>query len=80
MPTKTEELASPAPARTEPLRILVADDQADVREALRLLLNGKAPAAYGIETGVAPSPAPTPAASQTPKTGVTAAATAKASA
>jgi DNA-binding NtrC family response regulator len=41
VPTKTEEVASPAPARTEPLRILVADDQADVREALRLLLKAE---------------------------------------
>ena len=51
-----------------------------VVQALRLLLNGKASAAYGIETGVAPSPAPTPATSPLPKTGITAAATAKASA
>jgi len=41
VPTKVEEVASPAPARTEPLRILVADDQADVREALRLLLKAE---------------------------------------
>lgn len=41
MPTKTEEVASVAPARTEPLRILVADDQVDVREALRLLLKAE---------------------------------------
>lgn len=41
MPTKTEEVASPAAVRTEPLKILVADDQADVREALRLLLKAE---------------------------------------
>jgi DNA-binding NtrC family response regulator len=44
--TKTEELVSVAPARTEPVRILVADDQADVREALRLLLKAEG---YSIE-------------------------------
>jgi hypothetical protein len=49
-----------------------------VVQALRLLLNGKAPTAYGIGPGVAPSPAPTPASSTQPKTGVTAAAAAKA--
>jgi hypothetical protein len=31
-----------------------------VAQALRYLLNGKAPAAYGVEPGTAPSPAPTP--------------------
>jgi DNA-binding NtrC family response regulator len=52
VPTKTDELASPAPARTEPLRILVADDQADVREALRLLLK-----AEGYSTEIVSHPA-----------------------
>ncbi len=52
MSTKTEELVSRAPARTEPLRILIADDQADVREALRLLLK-----AEGYSTEIVSSPA-----------------------
>jgi DNA-binding NtrC family response regulator len=49
--TKTEELVSAAPARTEPVRILVADDQADVREALRLLLK-----AEGYSTEIVSNP------------------------
>ena len=51
MLTKTEELVSAAPARTEPVRILVADDQADVREALRLLLK-----AEGYSTEIVSNP------------------------
>ena len=39
--TKTEELVAPAPATTERIRVLIADDQADVREALRLLLKAE---------------------------------------
>ena len=39
--SKTEELAVPAPAASQQARILVADDQADVREALRLLLKAE---------------------------------------
>jgi len=39
--TKVEEVTSKAAVRTEPARILVADDQADVREALRLLLKAE---------------------------------------
>ena len=49
--TKTEELVSAAPARIEPVRILVADDQADVREALRLLLK-----AEGYSTEIVSNP------------------------
>src|SRR5262249_42755131 len=52
--TKTEELVSPSPVKTEPVRILVSDDQADVREALRLLLKGEG---YAIETVSNPSAA-----------------------
>jgi hypothetical protein len=40
-------------ADTETGQIMVA-------QALRYLLDGKAPAAYGVEPGTAPSPAPTP--------------------
>ena len=39
--SKTEELASAAPAASERLRVLIADDQMDVREALRLLLKAE---------------------------------------
>jgi DNA-binding NtrC family response regulator len=49
---KTEELVSSAAARVEPVRVLVADDQADVREALRLLLK-----AEGYSTAVVSNPA-----------------------
>jgi DNA-binding NtrC family response regulator len=52
--TKTEELVSPSPVKTEPVRILVSDDQADVREALRLLLKAEG---YAIETVSNPSAA-----------------------
>ena len=38
---RTEELVSPAPAAVERARVLIADDQADVREALRLLLKAE---------------------------------------
>lgn len=48
-----------------------------VVQALRLLLNGKAPTAFGIGPALAPSPAPTPAPTQQPKAGVTAAGTAR---
>jgi Copper transport outer membrane protein, MctB len=43
-------------ADTESGQIIVA-------QALRELLNGKAPAAYGVEPGTAPNPAPTPSSS-----------------
>jgi DNA-binding NtrC family response regulator len=49
---KTEELVAPAPAATERTRVLIADDQADVREALRLLLK-----AEGYYTETASNPA-----------------------
>jgi DNA-binding NtrC family response regulator len=53
VPTRTaEEATSATPARLEPVRILVADDQADVREALRLLLK-----AEGYSTESVSSPA-----------------------
>lgn len=56
MPTKVEEPVSTATAtvKTEPVRILVADDQADVREALRLLLKAEG---YAIETVSTPGAA-----------------------
>jgi hypothetical protein len=38
-----------------------------VVQALRFLLDGKTPAAYGAEAAAAPSPGPTPAVSATPK-------------
>jgi DNA-binding NtrC family response regulator len=42
VPSKAEELElAPASAKTGPARILIADDQADVREALRLLLKAE---------------------------------------
>jgi hypothetical protein len=47
-------------ADTEAGQILVV-------QALRYLLNGKSPAAYGAETAAAPSPAPTPVAPTSPK-------------
>lgn len=49
MSTKVEEAVSSAAAasKPEPVRILVADDQTDVREALRLLLKAEG---YAIET------------------------------
>jgi DNA-binding NtrC family response regulator len=56
VPTKVEEPVSTATAtvKTEPVRILVADDQADVREALRLLLKAEG---YSIETVSTPGSA-----------------------
>ncbi|HEY6308077.1 MAG TPA: sigma-54 dependent transcriptional regulator [Candidatus Angelobacter sp.] len=51
MSTKTEEFVSAAPARFEPVRVLVADDQVDVREALRLLLK-----AEGYSTEIVSNP------------------------
>ncbi len=43
-----------------------ATGQVEVAEALADLIQGKAPAAYGVEPGTAPSPAPTPSATPTP--------------
>jgi len=39
--TKAQELMSAAGSKNESVRVLVADDQADIREALRLLLKGE---------------------------------------
>ncbi len=48
---KTEELVAPAPVATERIRVLIADDQADVREALRLLLKAEG---YATDTASTP--------------------------
>ena len=53
MSTKAQELLS-ATVKSEPVRILIADDQADVREALRLLLKGEG---YTTETVSSPAAA-----------------------
>jgi len=50
--TKAQELVSTTSVKSEPVRILIADDQADVREALRLLLK-----AEGFATETVSSPA-----------------------
>jgi DNA-binding NtrC family response regulator len=52
--TKAQELLSTTATRSEPVRILVADDQADVREALRLLLKAEG---YVAETVNSPGAA-----------------------
>ena len=52
MSTRAQEFVSTAATRSEPVRILIADDQADVREALRLLLK-----AEGFATETVNSPA-----------------------
>jgi DNA-binding NtrC family response regulator len=49
--TKAQELLSNTATKPEPMRVLVADDQADVREALRLLLK-----AEGFTTETVSSP------------------------
>ncbi len=41
MSTKAQELISAAASKNETVRVLVADDQADIREALRLLLKAE---------------------------------------
>src|ERR1041385_2495570 len=50
--TKTQELESTTSVKSEPVRLLIADYQADVREALRLLLK-----AEGFATETVSSPA-----------------------
>ena len=52
--TKAQEPMSTTAIKFEPVRILVADDQADVREALRLLLKAEG---YAIETVSSPGAA-----------------------
>jgi DNA-binding NtrC family response regulator len=52
--TKAQELHSTTVTKSEPVRILVADDQADVREALRLLLKAEG---YTTETVSSPGAA-----------------------
>lgn len=56
MPTKVQEIESTVTAvsKTEPARVLIADDQADVREALRLLLKAEG---YKTETVSSPNAA-----------------------
>ena len=54
MSSKAQELVSNAAAKSEPVRILIADDQADVREALRLLLKAEG---YATETASTPGAA-----------------------
>src|SRR5258708_20649660 len=50
--TKAQEFVSTTATKYEPVRILIADDQADVREELRLLLK-----AEGFSTETVRSPA-----------------------
>jgi DNA-binding NtrC family response regulator len=52
--TKAQELPGTTVIRSEPIRVLVADDQADVREALRLLLKAEG---YTTETVSSPAAA-----------------------
>lgn len=56
MPTKVQEIESTATTapKAEPARVLIADDQADVREALRLLLKAEG---YITETVSSPNAA-----------------------
>ena len=54
MSTRAQELLSTTATRSEPVRVLVADDQADVREALRLLLKAEG---YTAETVNSPAAA-----------------------
>jgi DNA-binding NtrC family response regulator len=54
VPTKVQEVESTATVavKPEPVRVLIADDQADVREALRLLLKAEG---YSTETVSSPN-------------------------
>src|SRR5690348_14814705 len=54
VPTKVQEVESTATVavKSEPVRVLIADDQADVREALRLLLKAEG---YSTETVSSPN-------------------------
>jgi len=57
LPTRTEDIESTNVSpmqRAEPTRVLIADDQADVREALRLLLKAEG---YATETVSSPAAA-----------------------
>jgi len=56
VPTKVQEVenTATATAKAEPVRILIADDQADVREALRLLLKAEG---YATDTVSSPNAA-----------------------
>ncbi len=54
MSSRTQELLNTSATRTEQVRILVADDQADIREALRLLLKAEG---YTTETVSSPAAA-----------------------
>jgi DNA-binding NtrC family response regulator len=51
--SKAQELPGHTASRTEPVRILVADDQADIREALRLLLKAEGYVAETVSSPVA---------------------------
>ncbi len=51
--TKPEESVAPAPPKPEPVRVLIADDQADVREALRLLLKAEGYATEAVSNPLA---------------------------
>ena len=54
MSSKAQEWTGTAAVKSEPVRILIADDQADVREALRLLLKAEG---YATETVSSPGAA-----------------------
>jgi hypothetical protein len=69
---------SPISAEVSAGNVVSTVDNADteigqimVVQALRYLLSGKSPAAYGAQTAAAPSPAPTPLGTATPKPSTT---------